>query len=356
MKRVLLVLAAIRTLAFAEVPQTATYSGFLTDADDAPLTGAYDITVRVYATAEGGDAIFEELHDNATVTDGLFTIPLGEGLGDDPFDATLFDGNTLWLELEIDGTTLSPRSAVRSVPYAIRAGVADDAHALNGMLPEEFAGVAHGHEWLDLSDVPATFPPAAHSHAGAYLPVGTSVTCGAGQKMVGLDTSTGNVICAADDTPSGVIVYVAGVCPPGWSEYTAAQGRFVLGLPSAGTLEGTVATPLGNLATMEHSHTYTDVIAHMHAVDPPAGTTSSSGTHTHTLFGGDNSNARGAAMWSGVYSYARDGDPPLSSAGEHTHTLDIASFTSGSAGVATGATSSTGTTPPYIQLRACRKD
>jgi len=46
-------------------------------------------------------------------------------------------------------------------------------------------------------------------------------------------------------------------CPSGWSEYTALQGRYAVGLPSGGTLAGTKGKELSNLedrAVGYHSH------------------------------------------------------------------------------------------------------
>ena len=50
-------------------------------------------------------------------------------------------------------------------------------------------------------------------------------------------------------------------CPNGWSELTAAKGRYVVALPSGGTLGATAGTPLTNQenrAAGQHNHTITD--------------------------------------------------------------------------------------------------
>ena len=52
-----------------------------------------------------------------------------------PIDATVLDNPTLWLEIEADTETLSPRQRLLAVPYALRAA---DTDAVGG-LPATFA-------------------------------------------------------------------------------------------------------------------------------------------------------------------------------------------------------------------------
>lgn len=50
--------------------------------------------------------------------------------------------------------------------------------------------------------------------------------------------------------PAGVTMYFNGTsCPVGWSEYTTARGRYVVGLNVGGTLGGIVGTELTNSET-----------------------------------------------------------------------------------------------------------
>jgi hypothetical protein len=62
--------------------------------------------------------------------------------------------------------------------------------------------------------------------------------------------------------PSGAVSFFnLTSCPGGWSELTVAQGRYIVGLPSGGTLLGTQGTALGNLeirAVGAHGHPVTD--------------------------------------------------------------------------------------------------
>ena len=80
--------------------------------------------------------------------------------------------------------------------------------------------------------------------------------------------------------PTGLVGFFAGTgCPSGWSEYTTARGRVIVGLPSGGTPEGTHGVSLGNLLP----RTINDVPSHTHSIDPPSTTTSAGGTHSHSV-------------------------------------------------------------------------
>lgn len=61
--------------------------------------------------------------------------------------------------------------------------------------------------------------------------------------------------------PSGAVMFFnLSVCPAGWTELTQARGRYLVGLPSGGTLGGTAGTALSNLenrATGAHTHPIT---------------------------------------------------------------------------------------------------
>lgn len=61
--------------------------------------------------------------------------------------------------------------------------------------------------------------------------------------------------------PSGAVMFFnLATCPSGWTAMAAAQGRYLVGLPSGGTLAGTQGTELSNLenrATGKHNHSIT---------------------------------------------------------------------------------------------------
>ena len=81
----------------------------------------------------------------------------------------------------------------------------------------------------------------------------------------GIDALNGS---SEDSLPLNTIIFYNGTsCPQGFSELTAARGRYIVGLPSGGTLNATVGTALSdseNRAVGEHNHDITDP-GHFHA-------------------------------------------------------------------------------------------
>jgi hypothetical protein len=122
--------------------------------------------------------------------------------------------------------------------------------------------------------------------------------------------------------PAGAVMFFAtATCPAGYTEYAAAQGRYVVGLPPGGTLEKTDGTALGDgedRPTGQHDHAVT-VLADPILVGGNVTVTSVQGT-------------------------------------AHTSSRQPLASTSAASGITVGqAGSVAGTNAPYIQLLACRK-
>lgn len=70
--------------------------------------------------------------------------------------------------------------------------------------------------------------------------------------------------------PVGAVMFFnLSSCPSGWTEMTSARGRYLVGLPSDGTLGGTAGSVLSNLenrAVGSHTHTVSDP-GHRHGLD-----------------------------------------------------------------------------------------
>ena len=111
--------------ALAAVPGKMNYQGYLTDDAGAPLTEAYDITFSIHDSVTGGGELWSEAHAAVSVSEGLFSVMLG---GTNPLDASVFAGEA-WLQLEVDGETMSPRVRVVSVGYSFVAAVSHKAAA-----------------------------------------------------------------------------------------------------------------------------------------------------------------------------------------------------------------------------------
>lgn len=218
--------------------------------------------------------------------------------------------------------------------------------------------------------------------------------------------------------PAGAVVFFnVETCPDGWTEMTGLRGRVPVGLPSGGLVGATVGSDLPDegLRTISQvpSHTHsvnppsantTSGGSHTHSVDPPSTNTTSGGSHTHsvnppstnTTSGGSHThtvnNGNGGLASSHLQAANAAGDgavpdssSPISSSGNHSHSVDIGSFNSASGGshshsVNIGAFSSASggshnhsvdigsfnsaaagiasvdVTMPYMQLLACSKN
>lgn len=92
-----------------------TYQGKLTDAAGQPLSGAYDMSFKLFDAATNGSQIGSTVSlAGVNVSDGLFTVILDFGL-------PVFDGRRLWLETSIGTQVLSPRTELTAVPVAAHA-------------------------------------------------------------------------------------------------------------------------------------------------------------------------------------------------------------------------------------------
>lgn len=125
--------------------------------------------------------------------------------------------------------------------------------------------------------------------------------------------------------PTGSVVFTTtGACATGWTEYTTARGRYIVGLVSAGTNGATVGTSLSNSedrAVGQHTHIQD---AHTHGQ-----TRSTSGGGATTDFSVENTRNT---------TYAASASTTQSTVATNQNSGSVA-----------------GTNAPYVQLMACVK-
>ena len=105
------------------VPRRLSYQGLLTKTNGRAVSdGTYQITFRLYRELEGGTAFWEETQ-NIGIEDGIVTATLGSTvpINNIPSDA--------YLEIDVDGTALSPRQEMTSVFYSVLSDTAKYAEA-----------------------------------------------------------------------------------------------------------------------------------------------------------------------------------------------------------------------------------
>jgi hypothetical protein len=137
MNRINIVLAALGCLAAAATeaaaaPGQINFASRLSDGSG-PAQGSVTVMFQLYRAPTGGSSIWSE-SQALVAADGLVVTQLGMQTA---LDATIVDGAPLYLEVAVDGQILSPRLGMVSVPYAIRASVADDAETVGGRDPSE---------------------------------------------------------------------------------------------------------------------------------------------------------------------------------------------------------------------------
>lgn len=110
----------LSTAALAQVPTRVNFTARLSDANG-PVQGTRDFTFKLFPTLVGGSEVWTEQRNAVTVTDGMVNLDLGAST---PLADAIFDGQVLYLEVQVGTTVLAPRTQVLSVPYALRSTVA----------------------------------------------------------------------------------------------------------------------------------------------------------------------------------------------------------------------------------------
>lgn len=121
----MLMLAAIATASYADLNQTMSYQGQLTDSSGNPLNGSYNIRFFLYTALSGGTQVWYEGHNNVTVTNGIFNVILGASTNPAAFPINLAMRDNLFLEIRVyNGSsweTMSPRHTLACGAYAMSA-------------------------------------------------------------------------------------------------------------------------------------------------------------------------------------------------------------------------------------------
>jgi len=149
------------TVAFA-APTKLSQQGRLLDGDGAPLTGTHGLLFSLHDAETAGNEVWQEERVVA-FDEGYYSVVLGEQV---PLSDLVFAAGSVWLELAVDGAVLSPRQEVVSVPYALRAAVAEsvegstvdvDEVSIGGNVVIDGSGDWLGTppDWSELTGVPA---------------------------------------------------------------------------------------------------------------------------------------------------------------------------------------------------------
>jgi hypothetical protein len=112
----------------ATIPRTFGYQGTLRLADGSLANGNFNITIKLYSVAGGGNALYSETINNVVARDGLFSVVIG---GNSEVPASVFDNTPLYLGISVaPDPEMVPRQRLYPVPWAMQATTSAIANAL----------------------------------------------------------------------------------------------------------------------------------------------------------------------------------------------------------------------------------
>lgn len=126
----IIVLLLSSATVYAQIPRTISYQGVLSDASGNLIpNGNHQLTLKLYTIATGSTAIYTEVQ-TVPVVKGVFNAIIGSVTA---IPVTVAFDRAYFLGVSVDGgTELSPRTALVSAPYALRASYADVAGSVVG--------------------------------------------------------------------------------------------------------------------------------------------------------------------------------------------------------------------------------
>ena len=124
---IIVVLFIAMSASYAAIPRLVTVEGKLRNSTtNAPLTGVYNITLGVWTASVSGTQLFVENLTTTTDSFGVFQVIMGSvKLLDTTFPSPSY------LEVTVNGTTLSPRHTLTSSPTTFRANTSNYAEDLS---------------------------------------------------------------------------------------------------------------------------------------------------------------------------------------------------------------------------------
>ncbi|HTK82778.1 MAG TPA: tail fiber domain-containing protein [Bacteroidota bacterium] len=93
------------------VPQFLSHQGYIADSVGNGVTGSLPMTFRMFDDSLGGSLAFTQTFPGVSLAKGIFTVNL------DVSGVTF--NNQYWLETEVNGQTLAPRTRLTSAPYSL---------------------------------------------------------------------------------------------------------------------------------------------------------------------------------------------------------------------------------------------
>ncbi len=222
------------------VPGSISFNARLTDTAGAAISGSHAMGFALYDTGSGGAALWTENASAASFSsEGVTFVELGATT---PLTTSTLDGRKLYLEVSVDGTTLLPRLAIVSVPYAIRASLAATALTVGSLteaaIQRRVTGTCNAGQAVRSIDASGGVQCENLASTGGDI---TAVTTAAGSGLIG-GSAAGDVALSLSTCTNGQVLMSNGT---GWACSTAAGPPGIQGPPGVAGPAGPAAANAG---------------------------------------------------------------------------------------------------------------
>ena len=296
MRAPILLALAISLPAYAE-DVVLTHQVRVLDPSGLPVEGQLEITIELYEEQAGGIPLWSETQ-MVTAEQGYTALRLGAA-SDNRLDSSIA-GQARYAQVSVGGSPLGGRQRLSSVPLAARAASAGsvdgDVVVTDLQLQSESASTCASTE--DYGKIRWNGDAFQGCRPGGW----SNLLMGAPN-----DAATDGMTA----TP-GLIGWFEGACPNGWSLKPEMAGRVVVGTASPTSGGDTVGQPLEDNAL----RTLSEVPLHSHSVSSANVTSSSTGSHTHSV------NPPSTRSGNQTANHSHSVDPPNTSTnttGNHSH-------------------------------------
>ena len=163
-------------IAPAQVPTLINYQGRLLDGTNL-FNGTVNMELTLYNSPTGGGFQYVDT-GSVVVVDGLYSTFLGDGTSLGTLTNALVQTN-VYLEVTVNGITLTPRERLASVAYAVRSARAESfgGTVLDSQLSTNVARLSGASQEFS---GPVSFTGASNEFAGAFSGDGSALTNAAG--------------------------------------------------------------------------------------------------------------------------------------------------------------------------------
>ena len=169
----MLILCSIAHALNAGVPAKINFQGRLEESGQA-VNDTRSMIFTIYAVETGGSPVWTSQPNNVLVTNGLFSVNLETGTVSN-ISTDTFKGSR-YIEVSVDGVTLSPRQEIISAPYALVAQAlsADAKISLTNLEknPSSLSTInlsTNAVDWSQLKNVPSGFADGADNSVDSIV-------------------------------------------------------------------------------------------------------------------------------------------------------------------------------------------